>query len=607
MADSASVDLRIPGLGPAVRIGSGGFADVYRAQQTNLRREVAVKVLRAAADDHQSRMRFERECHAVGAVSNHPNIVAVHEGGFTEDGRAYLVMEFFPGGSLLDRLERSGPLGATEVIDVGLKIGRALGVAHQAGVLHRDVKPANILVSSYGEPALADFGIARVDGGQQTATGMVTASFVHAAPEVLAGGAPSAQSDLYSLGSTLFELFTGAAPHFRPSDESVWALMNRVMSESVPDPASVGMPEPLASTTRRATVHDHSDRFPTASDFVAALEGQVSASGSGPAVITAPSSPPLPPSSARPPDPAPALPPTPPGAQTPNQPSAASAATEFLETNPQPQLHAPDYASTQLQPTAFAVPTPHVETASDSFPPGSQGTATTPVPVESPRRARRLLVGILVVGVAVIAGLGTWFALQRSATVALGDVTVEFSNGEGAEGPLDVGQGYKMTIRGIGIEAGNANSFQLLVDGEPVGPVTIDGFDPFVPEVAGRHSVAYRVTKDEDVVTSDPIEVYVIGELPEAGLRANLGSLRATPGNWPATLREFDRLIEAGHDDLQLLPSDRFATGVPGNWNLFVPGFGQNRVEAQEYCDSFELFDPDDCFVGAFDPTPASG
>ncbi|MDH4077385.1 MAG: protein kinase, partial [Acidimicrobiia bacterium] len=282
MDDGRPVDLGIPGLGPAVRIGYGGFAEVYRARQINLNRDVAVKVLRASGADERARMRFTRECHAVGAVSGHPNIVGVHEGGFTDDGRAYLVMELCPGGSLADRLATSGPLGAAEVIDIGAKIAKALAVAHAAGVVHRDVKPGNILVTVWGVPALADFGIARVEGGQQTATGQVTASLAHAAPEVLEGGVPTPSSDLYSLGSTLFELFTGYPPHVRAADASVLALMRRVLTEPIPDPVVLGMPPPLASAVLRATARHADQRFATGDELAAALESLPGGAGPAP-------------------------------------------------------------------------------------------------------------------------------------------------------------------------------------------------------------------------------------------------------------------------------------------------------------------------------------
>ena len=566
MAEGPSTDLGIAGLGPAVRIGSGGFADVYRAQQTNLRREVAVKVLRAPANEDQARMRFERECHAVGAVSGHPNIVGVHEGGFTADGRAYLVMEYFPGGSLLDRIERDGPMSAAEVTNIGLKIGQALGVAHDAGVLHRDVKPANILVSAYGEPALADFGIARVEGGQQTATGLVTASLAHASPEVLQGGPPSAASDLYSLGSTLFELFTGRAPHFRPDEESVWALMNRVISDPVPDPVAEGMPQPLASTVARATRSQPDQRHPSAAVFVAELSGESSPSA---APITRPAADAAPVTLPNP-QVAPAPAPAPPPAEVPTQHlSPGQAGTPHYS----PTASYPPTAETQ-QPTALT-------------------TANQHQPPVAPKRARGKMLGLVLV-IAALASGGAYFGVQQLGGSS--EVPVVFDFPAGSTGPLDAGVSYDLAVDG----ADSGTLFRLVLDGEPVGEPT-DQLDPFVPS-AGRQSVAIEITEGDVVRTSEPVELYVIGDLPAPGYRANLLSLTSDPNNWPIAIERYDELVAAGHSDLELLPSDRFSSLQPGLWNLYVPGFGDDRAAAVAYCNEFELVIPDDCFARFFDP-----
>jgi len=273
MADhSAEVDLGISNLGPAVRIGRGGFADVYRAEQRSLRRVVAVKVLHATASDPNARMRFERECQALGAVSGHPNIVAVHESGLTTDGKLYLMMEYCPGGSLLDRLQHSGPLAAAEVAEVGIKMGRALQVAHDAGVLHRDIKPANILITSFGELALADFGIAHIDGGQRTATGLVAASITHSAPEVLSGTPSNGASDVYSLGSTLYELVTGRTAFVTQQGESLMDFLQRVLNSVPPEPSSLGVGDPLASVIRIAMARNPHERYQRPADIADLLE-----------------------------------------------------------------------------------------------------------------------------------------------------------------------------------------------------------------------------------------------------------------------------------------------------------------------------------------------
>ena len=161
-------------------------------------RTVAVKMLSVPTLGAEGRRRFEREGQALGALSGHPNIVAVFDSGMSAEQRPYLVMDYLPGGTLSERLERDGTVSWQVAADVGIKLAGALGVAHAAGVLHRDVKPDNVLMSAYGEPQLVDFGIARLLGGSQSRVGELTATLAHAAPEVLAGEAATTTSDVYS-------------------------------------------------------------------------------------------------------------------------------------------------------------------------------------------------------------------------------------------------------------------------------------------------------------------------------------------------------------------------------------------------------------------------
>src|SRR5690349_1578019 len=141
-------------------LGQGGFGTVFRAWQAGVGREVAVKVGGRTLYDERDRRRFLREANAAGRLSSHAHIVAVYDVGVTADGHPYLIMELCHRGSLLDRLRTSGPLPADEVRTVGVAIADALATAHEAGVLHRDVKPANILVDEYGVAKLGDFGLA---------------------------------------------------------------------------------------------------------------------------------------------------------------------------------------------------------------------------------------------------------------------------------------------------------------------------------------------------------------------------------------------------------------------------------------------------------------
>ncbi len=271
MATDDTVDLGIAGLEDAVLVGRGGFATVYRAYQPAFRRTVAVKVVSTTQVDERTGERFQRECQALGLLSEHPSIVTVHDAGFLSDGRPYLVMAYMPEGSLQDRLHREGRLGWEEVTRIGVKMAGALDTAHHAGILHRDVKPLNVLMSQYGEPQLADFGIARVAGGPETSSGVITASLSYAPVEIVEGHKPTVRSDVYSLGATLHALLSGKAPHWRTGEESVAALLRRVMSDPAPDLRPMGIPEQLCAVVERAMAKDPSQRYASAADLGRAL------------------------------------------------------------------------------------------------------------------------------------------------------------------------------------------------------------------------------------------------------------------------------------------------------------------------------------------------
>lgn len=229
-----SIDLGIEGYTEAVEVGRGGFATVYRARRVALDQMVAVKVMHGAEPDAAALARFARESLALGALAHHPHIVTVYDGGTTAAGRPYLVMEYVEGGSLADALRRSGSLPVEMVLDLGVKLAGAIETAHRSGVLHRDVKPDNVLRSRYAQPLLADFGISRIRGGHRTESGVITATLAHAPPEILEGRPPTERSDVYSLGSTLYTLLSGRPPFTRVDDESPAGLVMRVLREPVP-------------------------------------------------------------------------------------------------------------------------------------------------------------------------------------------------------------------------------------------------------------------------------------------------------------------------------------------------------------------------------------
>ena len=262
------IDLGVDGLGEAHEIGHGGFGTVYRAEQPEFGRTVAVKVLREPLTDPDVRRRFERECRAMGMLSGHPHIVTVYGGGLTATGRPYIVMDLMRAGSLADRVRQRGPLPWQEVCDLAVKLAGALATAHRMGVLHRDIKPENVLVSNFGEPKLGDFGIARVAGGTETKTSALTASVAHAAPELFEeGGQPSERSDLYALGSTMFALLAGGAAFVRDSDESLLPAVLRITNDPVPDLRPRAVPGPVCEVVERLMAKAPTDRFASAEEL----------------------------------------------------------------------------------------------------------------------------------------------------------------------------------------------------------------------------------------------------------------------------------------------------------------------------------------------------
>ena len=160
----------VPGLSGLAVLARGGYATVYRAVQESIGRDVAVKIENRSLDNEHDRRRFMREARAAGRMSSHPHVVDLFDAGVLPDGHPYMIMELCEG-SYADRL-RAGHLHALEVRDIGMKIADALADAHRLGVLHRDVKPANILVSGFGEPALADFGLAVLTEMRDVSTSM---------------------------------------------------------------------------------------------------------------------------------------------------------------------------------------------------------------------------------------------------------------------------------------------------------------------------------------------------------------------------------------------------------------------------------------------------
>ena len=258
-ADHQVIELGISGISDAVEIGAGGFGVVYRAVEADLGRTVAVKVLSGNLDE-AGRLRFERERRAMGTLSGHPNIVTIYRGGYNATGNAYLVMEYLARGSLADQLQSDGPLAWAEVLKFGIQVSGALETSHRAGVLHRDIKPGNILLSGLSNAKLCDFGIARLHGAPETQSSVVTASIAHAPPEIISGKRPNAVADVYSLASTMFELVSGSPPFVRPTDESMVPILARIHTDPIPTLPEEQLPAPLVAAIEAATAKDPTTR-----------------------------------------------------------------------------------------------------------------------------------------------------------------------------------------------------------------------------------------------------------------------------------------------------------------------------------------------------------
>lgn len=254
-------DLGIPQLGDARLIGSGGYSEVYVAHHQGLGRLVAVKVV-GRIDDPRRMAEFERECAAMGRLSDHPNVVVPLSAGVTADGGSYLILEHYPDGSCADLVSSVGPLPPVELADWVQQVGGALGTAHARGVLHNDVKPGNVLVRTvHGRRSFAvtDFGLAHLMDGH-TGSGSTAGSLLYVAPELLDGAPPCPASDVYGLAATACFMASGSAPFERSSDESWISLLRRVATEPV-DPETVSaVPPDLRPVVHRALSKGPHDR-----------------------------------------------------------------------------------------------------------------------------------------------------------------------------------------------------------------------------------------------------------------------------------------------------------------------------------------------------------
>ncbi len=253
------------------RIGSGGMSTVYRATDETLQRPVAIKLMnREIASDSDQLERFRREARAVAQLS-HPHIVGVIDYG-EDDSRPYIVFEYVEGETLKERIRRTGRLPSTEAVAYAIEIARALGVAHARHIVHRDVKPQNVLIDDEGRAKVTDFGIARtLDEEGLTADGRVLGTTDYVSPEQALGRPVTGQSDLYSLGIVLYEMLAGEVPF---KGENQVAVAMKHVREELPD-VQAKCPDvsaALAAVVDTATAKHVEDRYADDAELIADLE-----------------------------------------------------------------------------------------------------------------------------------------------------------------------------------------------------------------------------------------------------------------------------------------------------------------------------------------------
>jgi serine/threonine-protein kinase len=262
-------------------VGHGGMSSVYKARDALLERHVALKILHEQySTDEDFVERFKREARSVAQLQ-HPNIVTVIDRG-EEEGRQYIVFEYIEGENLKEHVVRQGRLDVREALEIADEVARGLAFAHEQGLIHRDVKPQNVLLNGDGRAKVTDFGIARtvdVDGMTQTGTVLGTSNYI--APEQASGQPVDAHSDVYALGVVLYELLAGEVPF---PGESFVAVAMKHMHEPAPNLLDVRGDVPLrvAAAVDRALEKDPEQRFPTMDAFAAELEACLAELDQGP-------------------------------------------------------------------------------------------------------------------------------------------------------------------------------------------------------------------------------------------------------------------------------------------------------------------------------------
>jgi serine/threonine protein kinase len=257
----------IPGFADLVEVGHGAHGAVYRARQDQPARMVAIKVLDVALAGPELR-RFQENHRQLGLLSRHPNIAPVLASGTTPDGAQYLVMPFYARGSLAAQVWRKGTQPWQTALKIGIRMAGAVQTAHDAGVLHRDLTPGNIMISLDGKVRLTDFALHLGPGRHR-----VVPTPAYAAPEVVRGGQTSVASDVYSLAATLVSLICGHGPYSRYVGENVVAVMYRALHDSPVNLRRAGVPDEVCDVLEWGLAKDPGQRPPSMTVLGKGLQG----------------------------------------------------------------------------------------------------------------------------------------------------------------------------------------------------------------------------------------------------------------------------------------------------------------------------------------------
>ncbi|WP_193610848.1 protein kinase domain-containing protein [Nocardioides lijunqiniae] len=386
---------QLDGYDDLVEVGRGGDSIVYRARQVAINRQVAIKVL--LINDPKRAARFAREVEiTVELGRQHPNIVTVLAVGTTASGRPAIVMDYHEGGTLHDRLKSLGTLPVEEVARIGAVLADALSFAHDRGVLHRDVKPQNVLVLPTSW-VLADFGIARLADSEHTSSAE-TFTYRHAAPQILDGLPPTAADDIWSLGSTLYTLLDSRPPFASedPDEDSALAYLRRARTEPH-RPLTAPGTQAIAPIIDRCLAKEVADRWPSAAELRDAFLGLRASAWEPGATTAGPTSPTVPtlsPSAATPLAPAP----VPPRETTP-RPSPEPDVVEASPVALSAVAHAP--VPRDAEPTGTGLPDDH--TGED--PRTAPERPEAPEDPDQPGTGRRRRVLLILGAAALVVGL----------------------------------------------------------------------------------------------------------------------------------------------------------------------------------------------------------